>query len=188
VTAPCPGNGGLDLIHAVGVAVRTAAEPGALSRARIATSSRQLHAESVDISSKLQLKPGQSVAVLNPPPGMVLPDVVAAASGRTTWALQNRRWRPHARIAWHGSAIPRAASSGRISTATGSSPRWPARACSPSARCRLTTPGPRCGSARPGSEARLPCRSWPRHASAGKPAVHESHSESHGYTGSGLGE
>jgi hypothetical protein len=34
----------------------------------------------VDISSKLQLKPGQSVALLNPPPGLVLPDVVRAAS------------------------------------------------------------------------------------------------------------
>ena len=34
----------------------------------------------MDVSSKLQLKPGQSVAVLNAPPGLVLPDVVAAAS------------------------------------------------------------------------------------------------------------
>ena len=33
----------------------------------------------MDVSSKLQLKPGQSVAVLNPPPGVTLPDVVAAA-------------------------------------------------------------------------------------------------------------
>jgi hypothetical protein len=32
----------------------------------------------MDVSSKLQLKPGQSVAVLNPPPGLVLPEVVAA--------------------------------------------------------------------------------------------------------------
>jgi len=38
------------------------------------------HAESVDVSGKLQLRPGQSVAVLNPPPGLVLPGVVAAAS------------------------------------------------------------------------------------------------------------
>jgi hypothetical protein len=34
----------------------------------------------VDISDKLQLKPGQSVAVLNPPPGLVLPGVVPAAA------------------------------------------------------------------------------------------------------------
>jgi hypothetical protein len=34
----------------------------------------------VDLSSKLQLKPGQSVAVLNPPPGLVLPEMVAAAT------------------------------------------------------------------------------------------------------------
>ena len=34
----------------------------------------------MEVSSKLQLKPGQSVAVLNPPPGLVLPDVVTAAT------------------------------------------------------------------------------------------------------------
>ena len=34
----------------------------------------------MDVSGKLQLKPGQSVAVLNPPPGLVLPGAVAAAS------------------------------------------------------------------------------------------------------------
>jgi hypothetical protein len=34
----------------------------------------------MDVSSKLQLKPGQSVVVLNPPPGLVLPEVVAAAA------------------------------------------------------------------------------------------------------------
>ena len=34
----------------------------------------------MDVSSKLQFKPGQSVAVLNPPPGLVLPEVVAAAT------------------------------------------------------------------------------------------------------------
>jgi hypothetical protein len=34
----------------------------------------------MDVSSKLQLRPGQSVAVLNAPPGLVLPEVVAAAA------------------------------------------------------------------------------------------------------------
>jgi hypothetical protein len=34
----------------------------------------------MDVSSKLQLKPGQSVAVLNPPPGLELPEAVAAAT------------------------------------------------------------------------------------------------------------
>jgi hypothetical protein len=34
----------------------------------------------VDVRSKLQLKSGQSVAVLNPPQGLVLPGVVAAAT------------------------------------------------------------------------------------------------------------
>jgi hypothetical protein len=33
----------------------------------IAASGRQLHADSMDISGKLQLNPGQPVAVLNPP-------------------------------------------------------------------------------------------------------------------------
>ena len=34
----------------------------------------------MDVSSKLQLKPGQSVAVLNPPPGLVLPEAAAAST------------------------------------------------------------------------------------------------------------
>jgi len=34
----------------------------------------------MDISGKLQLKSGQSVTVLNPPPGLVLSGVVAAAT------------------------------------------------------------------------------------------------------------
>jgi hypothetical protein len=34
----------------------------------------------VDLSRKLQVKPGQSVAVLNAPPGLVLPGVPAAAA------------------------------------------------------------------------------------------------------------
>ena len=39
-----------------------------------------MHADSVDLSGKLQIKPGQSVAVVNPPPGLELPGVVAAAT------------------------------------------------------------------------------------------------------------
>lgn len=34
----------------------------------------------MDVSGKLQIKPGQSVAVLNPPPGLVLPGVESAVS------------------------------------------------------------------------------------------------------------
>lgn len=34
----------------------------------------------MDVSSKLQLKPGQSIAVLNAPPGLVLPALVAATT------------------------------------------------------------------------------------------------------------
>jgi hypothetical protein len=65
---------------AAGVAVNNTAEPGASSCAGIAAVSGRPHAESVDVSGKLQLKPGQSVAVLNLPPGLVLPGVVAAAA------------------------------------------------------------------------------------------------------------
>jgi hypothetical protein len=69
----------------------------------------------VDVSGKLQLKPGQPVAVLNPPPGLVLPGVVAAATAadadavvafvvrQKTWARPSRRWRRRAdRLAWIG--------------------------------------------------------------------------------------
>jgi hypothetical protein len=34
----------------------------------------------VDLTGKLQIKPGQSVAVLDPPPGVALPAATAAAS------------------------------------------------------------------------------------------------------------
>jgi hypothetical protein len=67
-------------MHAAGVALITSAKLGACSRVGIAASGRAAHAESMDVSSKLQLKPGQSVAVLNAPPGLVLPEVVTAAT------------------------------------------------------------------------------------------------------------
>jgi hypothetical protein len=62
------------------MAVMTAAKPGASSGEEVVASGGQPHAESVDVSSKLQLKPGQSVAVLNPPPGLVLPGVLVAVT------------------------------------------------------------------------------------------------------------
>jgi hypothetical protein len=40
----------------------------------------QLHADNVDLTGKLQITPGQSVAVVNLPPGVVLPGVVAVAT------------------------------------------------------------------------------------------------------------
>jgi hypothetical protein len=40
----------------------------------------QLHADSVDLTDKLQIEPGQSVAVVNPPPGLALPGVLAPAT------------------------------------------------------------------------------------------------------------
>jgi hypothetical protein len=41
----------------------------------------------MDVGSKLQIKPGQSVAVLNAPPGLVLPgvSVAAARADRLPW-------------------------------------------------------------------------------------------------------
>jgi hypothetical protein len=77
---PILGNGGPDPMCAAGMAVSSTAEPSASSCGGIAASGGQPHAESVDVTGKLQLKPGQSVAVLNPPPGLVLPGVVAAAT------------------------------------------------------------------------------------------------------------
>jgi hypothetical protein len=58
----------------------TATGPTPSSRAGLSPPAGQAHAESMDVSSKLQLKPGQSVVVLNPPPGLVLPEAVAAAT------------------------------------------------------------------------------------------------------------
>ena len=92
-----------------------------------------MHADSVDLSGKLQIKPGQSVAVVNPPPGLVLPGVVAgapAAGADVEVAFVARQEdlvsaeqavARRARTAWRGSATPKAAGSGQISTATGSS-------------------------------------------------------------------
>ena len=67
-------------MYAAGGAVTTPAKPSASFCVGIAASGGQPHAESVDVSSKLQLKPGQSVAVLNPPPGLILPEVAVVAS------------------------------------------------------------------------------------------------------------
>jgi hypothetical protein len=79
----------------------------------------------VDLSRKLQVKPGQSVAVLNAPPGLVLPGVPAAAAAGDADVLvafvTRRDDLPSAeqaiaaaradRLAWI--SYPRAASSGR---------------------------------------------------------------------------
>jgi len=46
-----------------------------------------LHADSVDLSGKLQIKPGQSVAIVNLPPGLVLPGVVATATAADAEAV-----------------------------------------------------------------------------------------------------
>jgi hypothetical protein len=79
-TDVCVHRGGPDPTCAAAVAVNITAEPSASSCVGIAASGGQSHAESVDVGGKLQLKPGQSVAILNPPPGLVLPGVVAAAT------------------------------------------------------------------------------------------------------------
>ena len=55
------------------------APPGSFLRG-VAARAWQRQADRVDLSRKLQVKPGQSVAVLNAPPGLVLPGVPAAAA------------------------------------------------------------------------------------------------------------
>lgn len=67
-------------MYAAGVALVTNAKPSASYPWGLPPPAGQPHAKSMDVSSKLQLKPGQSVAVLNAPPGLVLPDVVAAVN------------------------------------------------------------------------------------------------------------
>lgn len=141
------------------------AKPGASSRVGLPPSAVQAHAGSMEVSSKPQLKPGQLVALLNAPPGLVLPEVVVAATPADAdsfvafvvrqddlaSAEQVAAARAD-RLAWIG--YPKGGSSEQTSTATGSSRRWRAIACSPSARCRSMTPGPRCASARRSSESR----------------------------------
>jgi hypothetical protein len=52
-----------------------------LSIAGVAAWSWQRQADRMDVISKLQIKPGQSVAVLNAPPGLTLPGVPSADAG-----------------------------------------------------------------------------------------------------------
>ena len=66
-------------MYAACVALITPAKPGVPLARGLRRPAHQPHAASVDVSGKLQIKPGQSVAVLNPPPGLVLPGVVAVA-------------------------------------------------------------------------------------------------------------
>lgn len=45
------------------------------------------HADHVDLTEKLQIKPGQSVAILNPPPGVTLPTSTAGGQPATASAV-----------------------------------------------------------------------------------------------------
>jgi hypothetical protein len=58
-------------MYAAGVALMTSASRAPVLAWGLPPPAGQAHAESMDVSSKLQLKPGQSVAVLNAPPGLV---------------------------------------------------------------------------------------------------------------------
>jgi len=51
-----------------------------------------MHPRQVDLSGKLQIKPGQSAAVLNAPPGLALPGVRSAPPpGEARYRLAKRR-------------------------------------------------------------------------------------------------
>lgn len=41
----------------------------------------------MDLTEKLQIKPGQSLAILNPPPGVALPASTSGAQPSTAWAV-----------------------------------------------------------------------------------------------------
>ena len=74
-------------MYAACVALITPAKPGVPLARGLRRPAHQPHAASVDVSGKLQIKPGQSVAVLNPPPGLVLPGTVAAATAAVADAV-----------------------------------------------------------------------------------------------------
>jgi hypothetical protein len=46
---------------------------------RVAAACRRWHADPMDLTEKLQIKPGQPLAVLDPPPGVTLPASTAGA-------------------------------------------------------------------------------------------------------------
>jgi hypothetical protein len=54
---------------------------------RVATPRGRWHADHVDLAEKLQLKPGQSLAILNPPPGVTLPASTAGSEPSTAHAV-----------------------------------------------------------------------------------------------------
>jgi hypothetical protein len=126
-----------------------------------------VHSRQVDLSGKLQIKPGQSAAVLNAPPGLALPGVPAAASAAdadAVIAFVTRREDLDSageavaaaradRLAWIG--YPKGGQLGtdlnrdRLAAALADQGVQPVRQVCPS-----TTPGPRCGSAPPPGETR----------------------------------
>jgi len=104
-----------------------------------------LHADSVDLTGKLQIKRGQSVAVVNPPPGLVLPGVVATATAADADAVVAFVTRQEDldsaeqavaaartdRLAWI--SYPKGGRLGTDLNRDRLSPRpWPLMACSPS--------------------------------------------------------
>jgi hypothetical protein len=53
----------------------------------VAAPSGRWHADHVDLTEKLQIKPGQSLAVLNPPPGVTLPASTSGGQPSTACAV-----------------------------------------------------------------------------------------------------
>ena len=60
----------------------------------VADATRPPQAERVNVDRKLQIKPGQAVAVLNAPPGLVLPGVSVAATVAIDHTRSALRLRP----------------------------------------------------------------------------------------------
>jgi hypothetical protein len=60
---------------------------GCASVPRVAASCGRWHADHMDLTEKLQIKPGQSLAILNPPPGVTLPASTSGAQPSTASAV-----------------------------------------------------------------------------------------------------
>jgi hypothetical protein len=61
--------------------------PGCLLAPHVAARRGRWHADHVDLAEKLQIKPGQSLAILNPPPDVDLPASTSAGQPSTADAV-----------------------------------------------------------------------------------------------------
>jgi hypothetical protein len=67
--------------------VSTLGRPARCRALRVAAPCGCCQAGHVDLTEKLQLKPGQSLAILNPPPGVTLPTSTAGSQPATASAV-----------------------------------------------------------------------------------------------------